>query len=1160
MSQLRDKRIEQTRRWIHDPPNPLPALDWDEVFPITVYEAVLADFENPGAKNLRQELDHIYSLINRRQEILPRGLNGSIMIWTGVSGRVGSLGVSRQLSIDVSISSHARIPTERAVVQALASRVTIVAFNQHTSDLSIHITDAERNRWNDMTPLVTFRIHVNNTVNHISQNERLRWNNTVDIDDFNAHIFDFNNPHQVTPEQLNVYTIPEVDAMFQGLRRSFFNHRNINWNSVATEAQMVDYHPANSNPHFIMEFDDVMNGNEMFEDLNPARLYFAVRPSAPPLEPLTDNQMPNIDTFAEIWVNRPGQTAWEQVLSPPSLMRNGDVVTVQPDTAMYVWMYGEFIRLFPHECEFDPGDDGEPGGGIGGVFVPFIRPDGFLEWSFQQPAVPPPLPNAVRVVGQNGVGVPVGGANGHVLTKLSGTDFHTAWESIGVIIRRYIEGGGHIPIEAIHWNDIVGRPNTHQDLGNNTNDWMSQAAITTHINGINTHITNIWNIIGTPGTLPPGMPNDLWGALMAHINHMTSPTGSADNNPHGITPGTIGAVTMSAFTTHIQHFNNPHMVRADQVPVSEAYPFAPSNVEAELLRLQLLWDQFQHLTGSVSDHITITIDPSGNPRAIRAAINADVILPGDDPRTAEIIWGPDSEPSERIATTRFVMDRIDELPPATRIGICFTEEDDPEKTAEIYDWKVNDDGTPIHETLLVIDFRELDLSDEPTLTINDTGAYPLMVDDRHVMIAEITEGFRALIIFDDGEESEYSEFPAYRILNIGGGGAGGGRFPDFNEDYDVPPGTTINDDAISEFMGMTTNKESRGNSAPILNERAESNRIVFIIPFKSEKSEIPNVVVHGTWRALMGDNSILALNNPWVRLITSTHALIEFNITTVANRYPTNSPCFLMFGSANARIEITTSINRPIRNNNSIEVFRGPESVAFNGMMINGRGGPAISTDGEVQRFMFTLPFKNVKNERVPLTGITFTGSFRVNFPNTSGAVVNGAPQVVATSRTHAIIVVSTSPTVYPSNTPCTLELLNADSTITVTPTGDQQNLVRFPRETFTGNIGVISEFKGITTLRGNTLTGSTDGNVNSVEFVIPFKHFKANDDPSVAVRGNFMVKFPNGEYTDLAYPEVSNITAHGCLLRFRMDDPYPNNSPCILAFGNEGEIEITPA
>ena len=542
MPRLIGKEIVQSRIWMDPNQDPIPSLDYKYSYPITVYEAVHQNMEDTSS-TLKDEMECIYRLINEKQNIVDPGSPGHLMTWTGMRGQIGTMEVLRSIQKDPSLRSHQKVPSERAIGDMLDTKVPLSSFNEHVNDKSIHITDVERNRWNSMAPLSMLQSHISNIGMHITEAERAKWNGKADQTEIDCHIYDMNNPHHVTAHQVGTYTREEIDDMFQNLRESFFNYLNIMWDDRSNQATLVEYHPTNWNPNFILSFEDSL------PDVPDATLtYFALKPA-------TDYKIDETQDCI-IYIKRPGLT-WQEV--GIQNMGVGDMVIRYPDTTMFVWVQGRFLKLFTG------GSNEEITGGTSDkMWRPVFNENGELTW-IQSSETTPPSPMIIKgedgytpikgidyVDGKDGQGVPVGGTAGSILVKMTDENYDTTWKNILDIIGDLIIAGGSLPDGVVTWDQIKGKPEIFDQMGDSTTDTMSQAAITKQFDIVNNNITQILDKIdGVHGI--DGIRQDLFD----HINDF--------NNPHRVTPSIIGAVSNATFTDHVQNFENPHHVTKEMI-------------------------------------------------------------------------------------------------------------------------------------------------------------------------------------------------------------------------------------------------------------------------------------------------------------------------------------------------------------------------------------------------------------------------------------------------------------------------------------------------------------------------------------------------------------------------------------------------------------------
>lgn len=542
MGELRDKKIVQSRIWLDPNQAPMPSYDYDYSYPITVYEAVHQTMDDKSA-TLADELDSIYRLINGKQDIIDPGVPGQLMTWTGVRGQIGAIGIVNTINPDSSLRSTKKVPSERAVGDALDDKVDISSFNSHTSDNSIHLTDVERNRWNSMAPLSTLQAHIGNASMHITDAERGLWNNKANQSDLEDHIYNTNNPHNVTAHQVGTYTRKEIDEIFENLRETFFNYQNISWDSRTNQASLVEYNAANWNPNYVLEFSDALPD---VPDQNVT--YFALRPA-------TDYST-NETQDCIIYIKRPAM-AWSEVGFQN--MTPGDMVIKYPDTTMYVWVAGRFLKLFTGSTN-QPTVPGT-GGTSDKLWKPSVDVDGNLTWALSSDTTTPapvcikgqdgktPIKGVDYVDGKDGEGVPVGGKTGELLIKLTETNYDTTWRSLTDLLADLVIGGSTLPAGLIEWNSIKGKPEWYNELGDNEDGFITQRAATRQFEVIGNNISDI--LLKLQDT------DDTKQDLFDHVNDF--------NNPHRVTAAQIGAVPIDTYSDHIQNFDNPHNVTASQI-------------------------------------------------------------------------------------------------------------------------------------------------------------------------------------------------------------------------------------------------------------------------------------------------------------------------------------------------------------------------------------------------------------------------------------------------------------------------------------------------------------------------------------------------------------------------------------------------------------------
>lgn len=542
MGELKNKRIVQSKIYLDDSV-PIPDLDYDYSYPITIYDAVKRNMDE-DSPTLNDELDAIYRLINSKQDIIDGGIAGQIMTWTGIRGEIGSIPILKNISTNPEDRSHDALLSERAIGMLLDKKTDLTIFNDHRYDNSIHVSDLEKTKWNQMTPLSSFQAHTSNMVMHITKEERALWNGKANQKDFEEHIYNYNNPHNTTAHQVGTYTRREIDDMFENLRESFFNYKNIFWDDRNNQGSLVDYDPALWNPNFILEYDDTL------PDVPDATMtYFALKPA-------TDYTV-NETQDCIIYIKSPGLT-WQEIGFQNMVI--GDMVIKYPETTMYVWVQGRFMKLFA-------GNSGDILAGDGTsdkLWKPIYNEEtGELTWELQSikdGEAPEPMMikgqdgyTPIKGVdyddGKDGEGVAPGGHERELLIKLSDENYDTGWRSIIDIFNDMVLAGEHIPPNVVIWDNIEGRPMWYDELGDNSDGFITQRAATRQFTIIGNNISDLIQRMDAFDEVKQDMYD--------HMNDF--------NNPHRVTPTLIGAVPLQTFMDHIQNFDNPHHVTADQV-------------------------------------------------------------------------------------------------------------------------------------------------------------------------------------------------------------------------------------------------------------------------------------------------------------------------------------------------------------------------------------------------------------------------------------------------------------------------------------------------------------------------------------------------------------------------------------------------------------------
>ena len=594
MGSLIDKNIELVRSYV-DPlnPSPIPSLDYKIIYPVTVYEAVKATMDD-DATTLEDELELIYQKINAKQDPITGGIVGSLMTWTSVAGKIGSTPIVTQINEDPTLRSHSNVPSERAVGYVIDTKAESSVVNTHISDVNIHISEDEKILIHNAASADTLEDHTNNSDIHISADERSSWNNKAEAADLDDHVKNTSNPHYVTAHQVGTYTRSEVDEMFSTVRETFFSYRSIKYDETTGTATLVEYDETLWAPNYVLAY-----GDDLPTPTDTSLTYFALRP-------VTDYSV-NESNNCMIYVKIPGSSWAEAGLQT---MNPGDLVIRYPDTTLCVWVHGRFIMLFTDSSSGEESDI---------VWRPVLSEDGILGWTRSSETSAPdpvsikgkdgttPVKGVDYFDGAPGIGLPAGGTKADIMVKTTDADYDTEWMSFNDFVERYFEDGGIIEGWLSDWNNITNKPEIYNEKGSSEKDLVSQKFVSDSFDSIASQITEILNIIGDSAGL-----GGLKDALDAHLQDY--------NNPHKLTPSSIGAVAASEFSNHAYNTNNPHNVTATQIglgnvnntsdldkPVSLATQLKLDDINSAIKKLQEIIDAGSLVQNVVWDPTTLTL-------------------------------------------------------------------------------------------------------------------------------------------------------------------------------------------------------------------------------------------------------------------------------------------------------------------------------------------------------------------------------------------------------------------------------------------------------------------------------------------------------------------------------------------------------------------------
>lgn len=217
------RKIEQTRVWVDPTAPPPPNLNYNEVFPITVFDAIRQDMNDEDSVKLTQVIADIYEKLSSKQTIFPAKPANYLMTYAGTQGSVGSIMISTDIPWDPLKQSHDRIPTEKAVGM-LMQKLGLV-----NEDGSIADPNSKKVRWSDIIgrPLIYEGLGINNDgfitqkaitdeFNKVREELAEHAENSVGtveaaIKRLDDHSSNMNNPHNVTIGQIGAVSREEFD-------------------------------------------------------------------------------------------------------------------------------------------------------------------------------------------------------------------------------------------------------------------------------------------------------------------------------------------------------------------------------------------------------------------------------------------------------------------------------------------------------------------------------------------------------------------------------------------------------------------------------------------------------------------------------------------------------------------------------------------------------------------------------------------------------------------------------------------------------------------------------------------------------------------------------------------------------------------------------------
>lgn len=333
------KKIIQSRTYRDPNAVTPPDLNYDSTYPITVLEAVLENYTDENAKNLKDILRLLRLDIKNKQDIISPGNSLDIMAYSGQEGMIAGLKRVTEISKDPKMISDLNIPTEKAVANRLNKLTNSEDFLLHTNDEIIHIMEDERILWNNKVDNSTFVLHDTDETRHVNMNEKETWNRKANQLDLESHVNNINNPHKITASQLNVYTRQEVLDLFENAELGFFRDKSLSYDGILG-VQVIPYDPSAWNPNFLLPF--MYSLDQLSEYIDNNHTFIALRAAT--------NYLTNASDTVEVWIKRPN-LIWATGAPSTLTLKNGDLFIKYPDKGdskdneLWVWLGGKFKQI-----------------------------------------------------------------------------------------------------------------------------------------------------------------------------------------------------------------------------------------------------------------------------------------------------------------------------------------------------------------------------------------------------------------------------------------------------------------------------------------------------------------------------------------------------------------------------------------------------------------------------------------------------------------------------------------------------------------------------------------------------------------------------------------------------------------------------------------------
>lgn len=212
------------------------------------------------------------------------------------------------------------------------------------------------------------------------------------------------------------------------------------------------------------------------------------------------------------------------------------------------------------------------------------------------------------------------------------------------------------------------------------------------------------------------------------------------------------------------------------------------------------------------------------------------------------------------------------------------------------------------------------------------------------------------------------------------------------------------------YFGFTVN----GNDGSSIDSNGQVDRVIFAIQYPCANKDVEFTISNrlNDWGAMMGDGSIIPIYNPVVLFSNRDNAIVQFEM---GERYPSNSPCFLVYRSTSA----------------SFNVIELNENKPFVPNTLDGHFGFTIGTETMTTRAIISIPF-------MPQS---FDVSVAISNGEEDWALYMGDgrmikiinPQILFVNKDNVVVQFLMTEE-YPSNSPCLLIYKSEEAFISFMP------------------------------------------------------------------------------------------------------------------------------